>query len=135
MGKPHCSEVVTDGIFVRVEPAYLPEHSDPDDRRFVFGYRVTIRNDGEAWVKLMSRQWVIVDAAGRCDEVVGDGVVGQQPELEPGESFTYHSHCPLTKPWGTMEGSYQMLRQDGQLVEVKVGRFFLVAPQEVVAET
>jgi ApaG protein len=135
MGRPHCSECITDGIRINVEPTYLPEHSEPEDRRYVFGYRVTIRNEGEAWVKLMTRQWLIVDATGRSDEVVGDGVVGQQPELEPGESFTYTSHCPLTKPWGTMEGSYQMLRQDGQLVEVKIGRFFLVAPQEVVAGT
>ncbi|GMV25275.1 MAG: hypothetical protein AMXMBFR58_13060 [Phycisphaerae bacterium] len=133
MGKTHCSESVTEGIRVRVEPSYLAEHSDPDDSRYVFGYRVTIRNESGAWVKLMSRRWVIVDSSGRRDEVVGDGVVGQQPELEPGESFTYTSHCPLTKPWGTMEGNYQMLCQDGQLMEVKIGRFYLVVPQETVA--
>ncbi|HRJ50641.1 MAG: Co2+/Mg2+ efflux protein ApaG [Phycisphaeraceae bacterium] len=133
MGKPHCSECVTEGVRVCVEPSYLPDHSDPDDRRFVFGYRVTITNEGPSWVKLMSRRWVIVDASGRRDEVTGDGVVGQQPELDPGQSFSYVSHCPLTKPWGTMEGAYQMLCQDGRLMEVKIDRFFLVAPQEVTA--
>jgi len=123
----HGSETVTQGIRVTVRPFYLPDHSDPDQTRFVFGYRIHIVNDGLQPAKLLSRHWRIVDADGVGHDVEGEGVVGRQPDLEPGESFEYSSWCPLKTPWGTMEGAYRMLRPDGQSFDAAVRRFYLVA--------
>lgn len=121
------SESVSGGVRVRVTPQYLSDHSDPDAGRYVFGYRIRIANESDAPLKLLSRHWVIVDAGGERRVVRGEGVVGEQPRLEPGASFEYSSFCPLQTPWGTMEGTYLMTRDDGGLVEVGVSRFYLVA--------
>mgnify|MGYP002527794614 CR=1 FL=1 len=94
-------------------------------QRFHFGYRIRFDNEGEKTVQLLSRHWVIVDAQGRREEVRGAGVVGEQPTLEPGESYEYTSGCPLKTEWGTMEGTYLFRVDDEDQFEVNVGRFFL----------
>lgn len=130
MAKGH-SDQTTEGIRVRVAAEYLPEHSDPERRRWVYAYRVVLTNLGGKRAKLVSRHWVIRDANNDVREVRGPGVVGEQPDLAPGESFTYTSACPLTTEWGTMEGSYRMVREDGSPFEARIARFFLartVAP-------
>ncbi len=121
------SDVVTAGIRVRAVPQYLPQHSTPSTHKFVFAYSITITNESSASVRLVARRWHIVDADGESSEVVGPGVVGQQPDLLPGESFDYSSYCPLETPWGTMEGAYTMQDEDGKQFPVRIGRFFLVS--------
>lgn len=111
---------------------FLPEESDPDDRKFLFGYTIVIQNEGDHPVQLISRYWRIIDANGKEEEVRGPGVVGQTPRLEPGESFKYQSFCPLKTPWGTMEGEYQMRRDDGTKFQAKIGRFYLTSPKPAV---
>ncbi len=123
------SEAVTNGIKVRVQPEFIPDGSVHVDAKYVWSYRITIINESGEWVKLLSRHWVIINANGEKEEVTGEGVVGYTPELKPGDSFTYSSFCPLNTPWGTMEGSYQMRRQDGTMFEATVERFFLLSPE------
>lgn len=125
MSTPDFSDMVTDGVRVGATGYFLPEESDPEGRRFVFGYTIVLANDGASAAQLVSRRWVIIDAHGRREEVEGEGVVGQQPRLEPGQAFKYQSFCPLKTPWGTMEGSYQMRRDDGTTFDVRIGRFYL----------
>ncbi|TVQ34197.1 MAG: Co2+/Mg2+ efflux protein ApaG [Phycisphaeraceae bacterium] len=129
---PECvgSEAVTQGVRIRVSPRYFPAESAPEENRFVFVYHITVTNEGDERVKLLSRHWVIVDGEGERREVRGEGVVGQTPELEPGGSHEYESYCPLPTHWGTMEGSFQMRRDNGETFDAMIDRFFLVAPQE-----
>ena len=103
-------------IHVAVKPAYLDDQSDPDDRRYVWSYTVTIENRGAEPVQLISRYWNITDGIGRIQEVRGPGVVGQQPTLQPGEEFRYSSACPLSSPVGTMHGSFQMKTAGGDWI-------------------
>lgn len=117
------------GLRVVVRPEYLPEHSDTVAHRFVFGYHIHIENHGAEPVTLISRHWIIVDGDGDRHDVEGEGVVGHQPRLEPGESFEYASYCPLETRWGTMEGVYHMRLDDGSTFDATVARFFLVAPE------
>ncbi|WP_420394417.1 Co2+/Mg2+ efflux protein ApaG [Acuticoccus sp.] len=119
---------VTQAIEVSVEPAYLPEHSSPDERRFVWAYTITIRNTGHDTVRLRNRHWTITDANGEVQEVRGAGVVGEQPVLPPGAAFTYTSGCPLTTPSGIMVGRYEMEREDGQRFLAEVPAFSLDLP-------
>ncbi|RMH04422.1 MAG: Co2+/Mg2+ efflux protein ApaG [Planctomycetota bacterium] len=119
------SDVVTEGIRVRVGAQYLPDQSDPDAGRFCFVYRVVISNEGDRWAQLCSRHWIIRDADNEVEEVHGAGVVGFQPALNPGESFDYVSGCPLRTSWGTMEGWFEMVREDGSRFRARIGRFFL----------
>lgn len=121
------SETTTRGFRVGVEPRYEAAHSDPDDRRFIFSYRVRIVNESDAPATLMARRWVIVDADGDRHDVEGEGVVGRRPRLEPGTSHEYTSFCPLRTSWGTMEGSYSMISDDGEEFTIVVGRFYLAA--------
>lgn len=123
----HASERTTRGISVRVSPFYLPDHSDPDERKWVFGYHVRLTNGGDVRAQLLTRRWLITDAEGRLKEVEGEGVVGQTPDLGPGESFEYSSFCPLGTPWGTMEGSYQFMDERGEGFDVQIARFYLVS--------
>lgn len=118
----------TRSIRISVEPFYLTEQSEPDKERWVFGYRVTIKNEGDMAVKLLSRYWRITDGMGRVLEVRGAGVVGEQPRLQPGESFQYTSGTPLTTPSGIMVGTYQMITDDGERFDVKIPAFSLDAP-------
>ncbi|HEX9795002.1 MAG TPA: Co2+/Mg2+ efflux protein ApaG [Planctomycetota bacterium] len=119
------SDTLTRGIRVRVGAQLVPSQSKPERRRWMYTYRVLVRNDGEETVQLLSRHWVILDADNDCQEVRGTGVVGQQPVLEPGESFSYMSGCPLPTEWGSMEGSYTMRTAAGETFEAEIGRFFL----------
>lgn len=128
MATPEMSEEVTEGIRVGAGAFYLPQESDPDERRFAFGYTIVISNEGDRPAKLLSRHWVIIDAQGRREDVRGPGVVDETPRLEPGQAFKYQSLCPLRTSWGTMEGSYTMRRDDGETFEARVGRFYLRVP-------
>lgn len=128
MPTPEMSEELTEGIRVGASAFYLPQESDPDERRYAFAYTIVIANEGDRAAKLLSRHWVIIDAQGRREEVRGPGVVGETPRLEPGQAFKYQSLCPLRTPWGTMEGSYTMRRDDGGTFEALVARFFLRVP-------
>lgn len=121
-------EAVTHGIRIRVEPQYLEEQSAPDEGHFFWAYTIEIANEGDATVQLKTRHWRITDANGRTEEVRGPGVVGQTPMLEPGQSFTYTSGCPLGTPSGIMVGSYQMQREDGSLIDVAIPAFSLDSP-------
>jgi ApaG protein len=123
-----ASEAVTQGIRVTVECRYAPEYSQPQRNQWFFLYTIQIANEGAQQVQLLSRHWVIRDATGRVEEVRGPGVVGETPVLEPGESFEYTSGCPLTTPFGSMEGSYQMVTAKGEHFDAEVARFFLREP-------
>jgi ApaG protein len=117
-------------IHVAVKPAYLDDQSDPDDDRYVWSYTVTIENQSDAPVQLMSRYWNIIDGDGRVQEVRGAGVVGAQPVIAPGESFQYTSGCPLETASGSMSGHYQMLSASGESFEAEIPAFLLESPYE-----
>lgn len=119
------SDTLTDGIRIRVAAEFLPDQSDPDRNHFLYAYRVVIENVGDLRARLLARHWVIRDANGDVREVKGPGVIGEHPDLAPGESFEYMSACPLATTWGTMEGSYRMCREDEVEFEAQIGRFFL----------
>jgi ApaG protein len=116
---------------VSVRPQYLPAHSDPDENRFVFAYTVTVRNTGDITAKLLSRHWIISDAQGRVENVRGDGVVGEQPVLHPGEAFEYTSGCPLQTPVGSMRGTYYCVAEDGTRFEADIPEFVLSVPSRL----
>ena len=115
-------------IHVAVESTYLEEQSAPAEHRFVFAYTVTLHNAGQVPAKLLTRHWVSTDANGRVQEVRGEGVVGEQPRLQPGEGFRYSSGAVLETPVGAMYGSYQMLGDDGQRFEAPIPAFRLAKP-------
>lgn len=122
------STALTEGIRVTVQPAYVPERSDPAAGTFFFAYHIEIKNEGTAPARLLTRHWVITDGAGHIEEVRGDGVVGDQPHLVPGEAHEYTSFCPIRTPRGSMHGSYGMVRDDGAAFDAEVPPFALVAP-------
>ena len=122
------SEAVTAGVRVRVRARYSAAHSNPGDSQWFFLYEIRISNEGDATVQLTDRHWIIIDGSGRTEEVRGEGVVGKQPVLGPGESFEYTSGCPLTTPFGSMAGTYRMQREDGTEFQAEVGLFELVEP-------
>lgn len=128
------SETITEGIRIAVQPRYVPEQSDPDSGQWFFAYRIEIRNLSDATATLRTRHWMITDADGERRDVEGEGVVGEQPRLEPGQSFTYESFCPLATPWGTMEGSYTFERDDFTTFKARIDRFFLVSDPQPVAD-
>lgn len=115
-------------ICVTPQPQYLPDHSDAEEPRYAFAYTITIENQGEMPAKLLSRHWIITDAAGRVQEVRGDGVVGEQPRLVPGETYRYTSGCILPTPVGTMQGTYRMRTDDGREFDADIPEFALVVP-------
>jgi len=115
-------------IRVDVETSYLDEQSDPREHRFVFAYTITIRNEGQVPARLLTRHWVITDANGKVEEVRGDGVVGEQPYLQPGQGFRYSSGAVLETPVGSMQGSYQMLADDGAHFDAPIQPFRLAMP-------
>ncbi len=119
---------VTHDIAVSVEPVYLDHQSEPDESRYVWAYRIVIENQSEQSVQLQSRYWKITDQNGKVDEVRGPGVVGEQPILNPGDSYSYSSGCPLTTPSGTMVGRYQMRSEDGRDFEIDIPAFSLDIP-------
>jgi ApaG protein len=125
------SEAVTRGVRVQVRAEYSPERSNSASQHWFFLYTITITNESDDTVQLMTRHWVITDANNLVEEVKGPGVVGQQPVLRPDESFTYTSGCPLTTPFGVMEGTYQMVTQTGEQFDAKIAPFALSEPYTV----
>jgi ApaG protein len=123
---PHSA--TTRDLTVRVAVSFLPEQSEPAKGRWFWAYHVRIENEGAHAVQLVSREWTIVDGRGGRHEVMGEGVVGEQPVIEPGASFDYVSGCPLNTPTGHMEGRYRMIGADGGSFTAAIPRFPLTAP-------
>ena len=115
-------------IRIDVETSYLREQSDPQEQRYVFSYTITIHNDGGSPATLLTRHWTITDANGIVKEVRGEGVVGEQPRLEPGQGFRYSSGAVLETPVGTMQGSYQMVDGEGRRFDAPIPLFRLAMP-------
>ncbi|MBN9478713.1 MAG: Co2+/Mg2+ efflux protein ApaG [Bordetella sp.] len=118
----------TEGVVVRVRPSYLAGQSDPAEGRWVWAYQVEIVNLSGGPVQLVARRWTITDARGRVEEVRGPGVVGEQPVIEPGDSYAYASGCPLTTPSGSMVGAYFMQDAEGRMFEAAIPAFSLDVP-------
>jgi len=115
-------------VDISVETIYVADQSEPDANRYVFAYTITIENAGKVPAQLISRHWIITDAAGHVQEVSGEGVVGEQPHLDPGESFSYTSAAMIETPVGTMHGSYQMIDDDGAEFDAPIAAFRLSVP-------
>jgi ApaG protein len=124
----YVSSAITNGIRVSVTSVYVPAQSSPTEKRYVFAYTVRIGNEGTQVAQLRSRHWIITDAKGKVEEVKGPGVVGKQPTLRPGEHFEYTSGCVLETPRGTMHGTYQMHRPDGEQFDAEIAPFALSMP-------
>ncbi len=118
-------------IDVAVQTHYLEDQSAPDDDRFVFAYTIRIENSGRVAARLISRHWIITDANGKIEEVRGDGVIGEQPLLHPGQHFDYTSGAVLETSVGTMRGSYQMVADDGHRFDAPIAQFTLSIPRTV----
>lgn len=125
------SEATTQGIRVHVTARYSPERSQPAGQKWFFVYTVTISNEGDESVQLLTRHWIVTDGSGQVEEFRGPGVVGKHPTLAPGESFEYTSGCPLGTPFGIMEGTYQMVSESGAHFDVKIAPFTLSEPYTV----
>lgn len=119
----------TDTVEIKAISRFLPDQSDPSANRYVFAYHITISNHSEQTVKLLTRHWIITDAEDKVQEVRGEGVIGQQPVLRPGESFEYSSGCSIATPVGTMKGSYFMEADDGRQFDAPVAEFTLAMPR------
>ena len=122
------SDMLTNGVRIRVNPEFLSEQSDPESGLWLHAYHVTIGNEGKTSVQLVSRHWIITNARGEVEHVRGPGVVGHQPVLQPGETFQYTSGCPMNTPVGTMHGTYQMVRDDGFQFDAEIAPFTLSEP-------
>ena len=120
----------TKSIRVTVVPAFLDEHSSPEDDKYVWAYEVRIENLGEETVQLINRYWSITNSLGQTQTVRGPGVVGEQPILKPGDYFEYTSGAPLSTPSGLMMGTYQMENNDGKLFDVSIPAFSLDSPHQ-----
>jgi ApaG protein len=116
-------------ISIDVQSSYVDAQSEPDANRYVFSYTITIRNTGLIPARLLNRHWIIKDANGKVQEVRGEGVVGEQPHLKPGEGFRYTSGTMIETPVGTMEGSYEMLADDGTRFDALIAPFALSIPR------
>lgn len=125
------SEALTRGVRVRVQSEYSPDQSAPAKNQWFFLYTVKISNESAETVQLLTRHWIITDGTGHIEEVRGPGVVGKQPTLKAGESFEYTSGCPLSTPFGVMEGTYQMVTQNGDRFDAKIAPFTLSEPYTV----
>jgi len=120
---------ITDGVKVSVETIYQPEYSNPANDHYMFAYKISIENVGNNAVQLLRRQWQIFDSNGAKREVEGEGVVGQQPVIEPGNTHEYVSGCNLKTDMGSMKGQYQMSRLiDSSVFNVQIPEFYLIAP-------
>ncbi|NQU62079.1 MAG: Co2+/Mg2+ efflux protein ApaG [Rhodospirillales bacterium] len=131
MSLPNAYAETTDAITISVEPFYLEDQSAPEDGHFVWAYHVKIENNGKETVRLMTRHWRITDSLGKVQEVLGDGVVGEQPVLNPGASFEYTSGTPLSTPSGIMSGTYNMEKPGGDRFDVTIPAFSLDSPHQV----
>ena len=114
---------------IEVQTTYISEQSDPEQNRFVFAYTITISNEGQVPAKLLARHWSITNADGKVEEVEGEGVVGEQPHLNPGEQFQYTSGTVLETPVGSMHGTYQMIADDGVEFKAEIPVFTLSVPK------
>jgi ApaG protein len=123
-------QTITEHIRVTVKPSFLENQSEPENQKFVWAYTIGVENLGPETVKLLTRHWIITDGFGRRQDVRGDGVVGEQPTLQPGQSFEYTSGCPLTTPSGMMQGSYGMVTSRGHHFDVAVPAFSLDSPHD-----
>jgi len=123
---PHAA--TTDGVTIRVSVSYLAEQSEPRRGRWFWAYHIRVENEGARTVQLLTRHWIITDGRGARHSVEGEGVVGEQPLIEPGASFDYVSGCPLATPSGAMQGSYRMVDDAGRAFDVAIPRFTLLAP-------
>ena len=110
---------------------YVESESAPDQNRFFFAYKITIKNNGSSSAQLMSRHWIITDALGHVEEVKGPGVVGLQPKIHAGQSFEYDSACPLKTSSGSMRGFYEFIDDSGETFQVEIPEFYLIAPTAV----
>ena len=117
-------DVITTSVYVETESA-------PEQHRYFFAYKITIKNLGSSSAQLMSRHWIITDSLGHLEEVRGPGVVGLQPKISAGQSFEYDSACPLRTSSGSMKGSYQFVDENGETFEVEIPEFYLIAPTAV----
>ncbi|CAN7616153.1 Co2+/Mg2+ efflux protein ApaG [Phyllobacterium sp. LjRoot231] len=124
-------KAITRDIEVTVEPFYLEEQSNPEENRYVWGYRITIANESESTVQLRARYWKITDGNGHVEEVRGPGVIGEQPILNPGDSFQYSSGCPLTTTSGVMLGRYTMQTDSGERFDIEIPAFSLDLPDQL----
>ncbi|WP_312489208.1 Co2+/Mg2+ efflux protein ApaG [Sphingomonas sp.] len=123
------SHALTSGpVTVRVSVSYLPEQSEPQRGRWFWAYHIRIENDGDQPVQLLTRRWIITDGRGARHSVEGEGVVGEQPVIEPGTAYDYVSGCPLATTSGAMQGSYKMVGADGVTFDVAIPHFALIAP-------
>lgn len=129
------SVAVTHGVRITVRSQYLEHQSAPSAGRFVFAYTIRIGNEGERTVQLKTRHWIITESNGEIREVRGEGVVGEQPILAPGQEFEYTSGCVLKTQWGTMHGSYQMTREGGASFDAEIAPFLLASPSITAART
>lgn len=116
-------------ITINVTPQFIPEQSSTEQNRFVFAYTILITNEGDIPAQLKTRHWIITDSNGKVEEVRGDGVVGEQPHLSPGEAFQYTSGTIIETPIGTMQGSFQMLADDGTRFDAEISPFALAIPR------
>jgi ApaG protein len=122
------SDITTRGIRIQVESTYVEERSDPQESYFFFAYHVVISNVGNEEAKLISREWIITDSDGNVERVEGAGVVGETPELKPGQSFEYTSFCPLRTSMGSMQGAYVMRLLNGEKFRAEIAPFTLAVP-------
>ena len=125
------SEACSHGVRVQVRSEFVAERSNPSRGQYYFAYRIRIQNESDRQVQLISRYWLITDAHGRTEEVSGPGVVGEQPTLQPGQSFEYSSACPLGTPFGSMEGTYQMVNEKGEKFDAEIAAFRLAEPYAI----
>ena len=116
-------------IDIEVDTSYMADHSEPEKDRYVFAYTITLVNRGSTSAKLLTRRWIITDADNRIEEVEGEGVVGEQPTLKPGEGFRYTSGTVVETPVATMHGTYKMLAEDGSTFDTDIPQFVLSAPR------
>jgi ApaG protein len=116
-------------VKVAAQSFYIEEQSVPEQDRYVFAYTITIRNEGTVPARLLSRHWIITDSNGRVEEVRGEGVVGEKPYLRPGEGFQYTSGAIIETPVGSMQGSYQLIADDGVAFEASIPVFTLSVPR------
>jgi len=128
MSSPAQADLAAHRIRVDVETAFVAEQSDPMKTRYVFSYTITIRNEGSSPTRLLTCHWIITDANGKVQEVRGDGVVGEQPYLKPGQGFRYSSAATIETPVGVMQGSYQMIAEDGRSFDAPIAPFRLAKP-------
>ncbi|MDQ1157140.1 ApaG protein [Sphingomonas sp. SORGH_AS 950] len=123
------SHALTTGpVTVRVSVSYLPEQSEPERGRWFWAYHVRIENEGDQPVQLLTRRWIITDGRGARHSVEGEGVVGEQPVIQPGAAYDYVSGCPLATTSGAMQGSYRMVGADGETFDAAIPHFALIAP-------